>query len=179
MNSDLEITNSIKMLREGGIIVYPGETGWSLGCDLKNTEAVDAIFKSDLVEYPCILLNETGQLGKYVKELPDVVWDLVEFTSKPLQLIMNDVLNIPQSILPDKEATFRIVKDTFTKNILYKFGKPVFTAVLKNQMQPEHEKTILNKPAYIVNLRSGAKLSTENLVIIKLSNGNKIEILKK
>lgn len=179
MNSEPEVINCVKALRDGCMIVYPGETGWSLGCDFKNSDAVNAILKSPDVEYPCILLGETGQLGKYHREIPDVIWDLVEFTTKPLHLVLDNVINVPENIIENNQSVFRIARDEFTASLVRKFGKPVFTAVLKNQHQPVREKSVLNIPSYVVNLRAGSKLTTEKLVIIRLSDGGKIEFLKK
>ncbi|MBL0340521.1 MAG: Sua5/YciO/YrdC/YwlC family protein [Bacteroidetes bacterium] len=110
MNSDLEITNCVKTLRDGGIIVYPGETGWSLATDLKNIEAAQAILECDFADFKCILLHDSGLLGKYLKEAPDVLWDLVEYTSKPLQLLFENVVNVPAQLMLNNEISFRIVK---------------------------------------------------------------------
>ena len=179
MSIDLELTNCIKTLREGGIIIFPGETGWSAGCDLNNTKAVDLILQEKNNGYPAVLLNDPGKLTKYVKEIPDMLWDLIEFSNKPLHVILEKVVNVPAVLAEKEECIFSIVKDPFSLNLITKFGKPIFATVLNDQSHPSRQSTILNQPGYVVNLRLSSKSNTENLVILRLSPLGRIQFIKK
>ena len=179
MSIEHEINNCINTLRAGGIIIFPGETGWMIGCDVNNTEAVENILNLDTVEFPATLLDDSGKLTRYVKEIPDIIWDLIEFSKKPLHIILEKVVNIPSVLIHFDESTFSIVKDPFSLNLIHKFGKPVFAAVFTDQNHPSKQTIILNKPGYVVNLRVSSKANTENLVLLKLSPSGKIEFIKK
>lgn len=176
-----EITNCVQALRRGEFIFFPDETGWSIGCDAMNADLVKKILEDENYTEPALLLDESGRLNKFVKIIPDPLWDLVEFSSRPMNIILGKVVNLPPVLLNDQgETVFRIVKDAFSQIMTHKFGKPVFAAQLNDQSKPVVSTDgILNTPAYVVNLRIGAKSNPESLVIIRLSDGGRIEFIRK
>lgn len=182
MNADIEkeVSRCVQTIRDGGFIIFPSEIGWSIGCDASDEANVNAVISSSDYEYPSILLSDTGRLGKFAKTIPDAIWDLIEFTTKPLHLVVDEMINFPS--LPFREiedVAFRIVKDEFTIALTSKFGKPVFAAVLSSDSHPEKTNSILNKNCYVVNLRVSAKANPQNLVIIRLLKNEKFEIIRK
>ncbi len=176
-----EINLCVQSLRRGELIIFPDETGWSIGCDPMKTDLVQKIL--DSVDYlePVLLLDDVGRLNKFVRNIPDQIWDLVEFSERPMNIILGEVVNLPQIILKDKsETAFRIAKDSFVNILAHKFGKPVFASRLSEQSKPvagTHD--ILNSPAYVVNLRISTKINPESLVILRLSSGGRIEFIRK
>lgn len=178
---EIEINNCVKALRGGELIIFPDETGWSIGCDASRADLVTAIIKSENYSFPVLLLDEAGRLNKFVKVIPDPLWDLVEFSSRPTNIILSKVVNLPSIHLDeDGAAVFRIVKDAFCRMLTHKFGKPLFAAQLNEQVKPGKGTThILNTPAYVVNLRIAAATTPLSLVIIRLSEGSRIEFIKK
>lgn len=176
-----EINRCVQSLRRGEFIIFPDETGWSIGCDPMNDVLVKKILESDLYCEHVLLVDESGRLNKFVRNIPDPLWDLVEFSTRPMNIILADVVNIPKQILNNSgETTFRVAKDTFANILAHKFGKPVFAAQLREQTKPDtNESGILNTPAYVVNLRLGAKINPESLVILRLSSGGRIEFIRK
>lgn len=182
MNAEIEkeVLSCVQVIKQGGFALFPSEIGWSICCDASDEENVHAIAGSNNYLFQSILLNETGKLGKFVKTIPDAIWDLIEFTSKPLHLVVDQVINFPASAFREMEnVAFRIVKDEFTLALTGKFGKPVFAAALVTETHPEKTGSVMNKNCYVVNLRSGAKSNPHNLVIIRLLENEKFEIIRK
>ncbi len=179
MSVDLEIENCVKTLKAGGIIIFPNEAGWHIGCDLMNTETIENILRQNEYEYPAVLLHNPGNFNKYVSETPDVLWDLIEFNNKPMIVVLSKSVNVPGILLNSDECSFRIVKESFIFQVMSKFGKPLFGAVLKDQNHPVKQNNILNKTGYVVNLRLSPKSNPDNLVIMRLSPAGKIEFIKK
>ena len=178
---ETEITNCVSALRKGEFIFFPDETGWSIGCDAMNEKLIQKIISLDDYDDGSVLLNDPGRLNKFVKEIPDTLWDLIEFSERPLQVLLGGVVNLPASLISEsQESAFRIVKEVFPKLMVHKFGKPVFSAKCIEQSRPSVTADgILNTPAYVVNLRIGAKSNTGSLVIIRLSGGGRIEVVRK
>ncbi len=176
-----EINNCVQTLRKGSFIIFPDETGWSVGCDAMNIDLIKKIQVDDNFIAPSLLLDEPGRLNKFVKEIPDPLWDLVEFSTRPMDIILKGVVNLPSLLLnPEGETVFRVVKDPFVQIMVHKFGKPVYSAQFADQVKPPHNTvTILNTPAYVVNLRIGAKITPDALVVIRLSPGGRIEFVRK
>lgn len=176
-----EINICVQALRRGEFIIFPDETGWSIGCDALKADLIQKILGSDQYTSPALLLDEAGRLNKFIKDIPDPLWDLVEFSTRPMNIILGNVVNLPPVLLNEKgESVFRIVKDAFPQILAHKFGKPVFAAQLIDQVKPvPGDAGILNTPAYVVNLRIGAKSNPDLLVIIRLSPGGRIEFIRK
>jgi len=178
---ETEINSCVQALRRKELILFPGETGWSIGCDMTENKLVEEILSIELFQFPSLLLYDTGRLHKFVKEMPDALYDLVEFSEKPIDFCLQDVVNVPPNIKSENgEVPFRIPKDEFTHQLLYKFGKVLFTASV-----PGHDtatfnlSAILNTPVYMVNLRLSPKVNSESLVIIRMSAGGRIEFIRK
>lgn len=174
-----EIQSCVKVLREGGFIIFPNEIGWCIGCLITDSDSV-SLLASQNYDHGAVLLEDEGKLNKYVRELPDTIWDLIRFSTKPLSLLLADALNLPQPIVQESgEAMFRIPKDEFTNTLLKKAGRPIFAALLPSQLQPTRETLILNKPGFVVNLRLSQKSTPEQLVIIRLAPSGRIQFIKK
>lgn len=174
-----EIQSCVKVLREGGFVIFPNEIGWCIGCLITNSESV-AILAGQKFGYEAILLEDEGKLNKFVKALPDTIWDLIRFSTKPLSLLLSDAVNLPSQIVQETgEAMFRIPKDEFTTSLLKKAGRPIFAALLPSQQQPSRETLILNKPGFVVNLRISQKSNPDQLVIIRLAPSGRIQFIKK
>ena len=85
-----EIEKALQVLKDGGIILYPTDTIWGIGCDACNTEAVDRIFKlkgRDEAKSMIILLDTENKLPSYVREVPEIAYDLIEYAENPLTII--------------------------------------------------------------------------------------------
>lgn len=186
MHSDL--STIIDTLKNAGTIVYPTDTIWGLGCDARNEEAVAKIFsiKKRKKNSPLIvLLHDENQLFDYVKEIPDVAFDLIELSTNPLTIIFENGKNVAPSILGDDGSiAIRLCTDASCLQLLRKWRKPLVstsvnisgeTAALSlNDISPE----ILDKvdaiynADYIINASSPSQ-------IIKLDANGSVSIIRK
>jgi L-threonylcarbamoyladenylate synthase len=176
-----EINLCVQALRRKEFIIFPCETGWCLGCDLSDSSLVEKIVSIPGAEFSSILLYDTGRLHKFVKEIPETLYDLSEYSNRPIDFYLENVNNVPDCIRNIKGGVpFRISKDEFSHQLLYKFGKAVFTALLPPQMAKDKAtQMILNTPVYMVNLRISAQANPQSLVIIRMSPNGKIEFIRK
>jgi L-threonylcarbamoyladenylate synthase len=186
MNPDVtrELTHCVQTLKNGGIIIFPDETGWSIGCELAGISKVNSIIEKYPDGYNEIILDDFGRMTKYCREIPEVASNLVEYSTRPLLLQVENALNVPANLLAEKNtASFRVVKDEFVNelvNKIYSFsGKPLFAKSLHLEGNPVKEETMCGLPCYVVNLRISPALNTDSLVIVRLSDGDQIKFIKK
>ena len=126
---DREIQNCLKVLNCGGIILYPTDTIWGIGCDATNAEAVQKIYhlkqrmeRKSLI----ILLDEAEKLREYVSNVPEIAWDLLDHVETPLTIIYPEAKNLAENVVAeDCSVAIRIVKNEFCRRLIHEFGKPV------------------------------------------------------
>ena len=124
-----DIENSLKVLRNGGVILYPTDTVWGLGCDATNNEAVENIFRiksrndnKSLI----ILVDSQTMLERYVKDIPEIAFDLVEVSVTPITIIYPNAKNLASSITAaDGSVGIRVCMDTFCNELIGRFRKPI------------------------------------------------------
>ena len=106
-----EINKALKVLQDGGIILYPTDTIWGIGCDATNEEAVEKIYqikqRSD-AKSMLLLIDLPQRIPSYVQEIPEVAWDLIEYTTKPLTIIYPSVL-ITNTLIRIDESDLNII----------------------------------------------------------------------
>lgn len=129
MNKE-EVEKAVKVLRDGGVILYPTDTIWGLGCDARNSEAVKRIFeikKRKESKSLITLLGDELELQSYVREVPEIAWDLIEFSEKPLSVIYEKIHGLSSNVLAeDGSAAIRIVKNgSPCSNLLKAFRGPL------------------------------------------------------
>ena len=189
MSFSSEIVNAIKVLSEGGIILYPTDTIWGIGCDATNDEAVKKIFllkKRSESKSMIVLLDQESKLLSYVKQVPEVAWDLIEFAEKPMTIIYDGAKNIaPHVIAEDGSVGIRVTKDEFCKRLIGKFRKPIVStsANISGKDVPEGfekiDPAIISGVDYVVNLRQNEKNNSSASTIIKLGLHGEIKIIRK
>lgn len=125
------VNEALSSLRQGGVLLFPTETGWCLGADARSAAAVgklDALAPPTSIDAHTLLIAEIGHLSQYVAQVPDVAWDWVEFSEKPLTLIYPKGKNVPDAALtPDGGIAIRLLRDEFARNLVYRFGRGVLT----------------------------------------------------
>jgi L-threonylcarbamoyladenylate synthase len=97
-----EVAKAFKIIQDGGIILYPTDTIWGIGCDATNTEAIQKIYRlkqRDEAKSMIILLDTDNKLQSYISEVPDIAYDLIEFAENPLTLVMPGAKNISPAII--------------------------------------------------------------------------------
>jgi L-threonylcarbamoyladenylate synthase len=124
-----QIKNCLKVLEEGGIILYPTDTIWGIGCDATNPDAVLKIYRlKQRLERKSliILLDKSEMLRHYVSNIPAIAWDLLEKIETPLTIIYPEAKNLANNVVAeDGTIAIRIVKNEFCIKLIEEFGKPV------------------------------------------------------
>ena len=120
--------NLIDTLKSGGTILYPTDTIWGLGCDATNVDAVQKIFeikKRDRSKSVIILVESEKRLQDLV-EVPEVAWEIMDLSEKPVTLIYDDPKGLPKELLAeDGSIGIRLVKDNYLKKFIGKLNKPL------------------------------------------------------
>lgn len=127
MTQEEDIRNAVKVLREGGIILYPTDTVWGIGCDATNAEAVARVYKikhrNDSKALIC-LVDSDARLQRYVRNVPAVAWDLLDAATKPTTVILDGAVNLASNLIAeDGSIALRITKEPFSHELCYRFQK--------------------------------------------------------
>ena len=124
-----DLKQALLILRNGGVILYPTDTIWGLGCDATNAEAVKRIFEikqREDVKSMLVLIENQNMLNSYVREIPEVAWQLIEVADKPLTIIYPGAKNMASNLIaPDGSVGIRITTETFTEHLIQQFRRPV------------------------------------------------------
>jgi len=124
-----EVAKALKIIQDGGIILYPTDTIWGIGCDATNTDAIKKIFalkQRDEAKSMIVLLDTENKLESYVQEVPSIAYDLIEYAENPLTLVMPGAKNIsPALIANDGSVGIRIAKHNFCQQLIQRLRKPL------------------------------------------------------
>ena len=182
-----ELDNAVKILKSGGIILYPTDTVWGIGCDATNRESVERISKlkkRGKDKSFIILVDSLEMLMKYVKEIPEPVRKLVN-TKAPLTIVYPNVTGIASNVMAgDGSVGIRITSDEYCRKLIGMLKKPLVStsANISGEAVPdsfdEIFEPILSGVDYIVNLRRDEKTSSQLSKIIKFSTGSEIEVIR-
>ena len=184
-----DLKQAIRVMKEGGIILYPTDTIWGIGCDATNTEAVRRIYKlknrSDSKSM-LILLDHEGRLERYVSEVPPIAYELIEVSDKPLTIIFPAAKNLAQNLIADDGSIgIRITSEAFSQNLVTGLGKPVVStsANLSGEPSPQNfdqiAEAVKNGVDYIVEYRQNDPSRSTPSSIILLGTGGQIRIIRK
>lgn len=187
MHDDLK--KAVEVLKSGGVILYPTDTIWGIGCDATNDEAVQRIYKIKKREDSksmLVLMENTALLERYVDDVPEVAWDLVEITTTPLTVIYQNAKNLAPNLIPkDGSIGIRFTKEEFTSQLLQRFRRPIVStsANISGEKSPaffhEISDEIKTQVDYIVKFRQEDTTPSQPSSIIKLGSGGRIDIIRK
>ena len=176
------------MLRAGGVILYPTDTVWGLGCDATNEEAVKRIFeikKRTDVKAMLVLVDSATRIQGYVDEVPDMAWELIDVSEKPLTIIYPEAKNLAKNLLAeDKSIGIRVTKETFSKTLCERYRKPLVSTSANVSGEPtpanfsKISDEIKSAVDYVVNFRQNETSAPKPSSIIKLGKGNVIQIIR-
>ncbi len=185
----IEIKNCISVLKSGGTILYPTDTIWGIGCDATNEQAVEKIFaiKNRIASKSLIVLvNDNAMLNKYVKTVPAMAWDILQYTTKPTTIIYPNGMNVAKNVLADDGSiAIRMIKETFCNKLIYQFKKPIVSTSANVSGEPspsaffEISDDIYKGVDYVVKLRQREKKNATTSSIIKIEVNGEIKIIRK
>lgn len=179
----LDINKSLEVLRNGGTFLYPTDTIWGLGCDATNTEAVKKIYDIKNREDNkslIVLVDEISRLESYIDEIPEVVFQLIEYTEKPLTLVLEGARYLAENVVnkEDNSIGVRVVKDPFCKELIFRFRKPIVStsANISGEQAPTHfdeiSEQIKNQVDYTVEHRQDDySIANPSGIILVRKNG--------
>lgn len=182
------VIETINVLKKGGVILYPTDTIWGLGCDATNESAVSAIYatkKRDESKSMLILVDSLEMLKMYVDNIPDVAYKLLEVAKTPLTIIYPKGKNLATNLLAsDGSIGVRIVKNDFCLEMIKGFGKPVVStsANLAGKKTPLGYFDIANEVKiaadFIVPLKLEELSTSTSSNIIKVKKNGQIEVIR-
>jgi len=188
MDINQEIHNAYEILKEGGIILYPTDTVWGIGCDATNPEAVAKIYKlKKRVESQnmIVLMNGDKMMHNVFSDIPEVAWQIIELSDNPTTIILDKPRNVAANLIAaDNTLGIRIVKEPFCFKLLERLKKPLVSTSANISGQPtpksfkEINAEIIKGVDYVVNLhheKIGGKPST----IIKLTSDSQVKVIRK
>ncbi len=184
-----EVANAFKVIQDGGIILYPTDTIWGIGCDATNTEAVKKIYRlkqRDEAKSMIILLDTENKLQSYVTEVPEVAYDLINYAENPLTLVMPGARNIsPALISNDGSIGVRIVKHQFCEQLIQRMRKPLVStsANISGKPSPQYfsqiDQEIIEGVDYVVDIDQHSMEIKNPSTIMRLEPNGTFVFLRK
>lgn len=184
-----EVNKAFNVLKNGGIILYPTDTIWGIGCDPTDAIAVEKIIKlkgRSEDKSMIILLDTVNKLQSYVNEVPEIAYDLIEFSENPLTIIYSGAKNLAPNVpAEDGSIGIRIVKHQFCEQLLQRFRKPIVStsANLSGQIPPasfdDISEEIIKGVDYIVNYEQNTISDKRPSTIMKLEPGGRFSFIRR
>ena len=184
-----EIKKAIEVLKSGGVILYPTDTVWGIGCDATNAAAVQRVFeikKRVDTKAMLVLVDSAARVQSYVEEVPEMAWELIELTDKPLTIIYPNAKNLAKNLVAeDNSIGIRVTCESFSKSLCERFRRPIVSTSANvsgaetpknfSKISPE----IISAVDYVVSYRQSEKSEPMPSSIIKLGVGNLFQIIRK
>src|SRR5690606_22763359 len=190
LNSDIEaeIVKSLSVLRSGGVILYPTDTIWGIGCDATDDQAVEKIFriknrpeKKSMI----VLIASSRDILKYVAAPPPEIWDLIENTPTPLTIIFPGGIGFaPRLIDEEGNVAIRVVQYEFGRHLIRRFRKPLVSTSANISGKPftesfaQSDREIIDNVDYAVNFRREDTEKKKPSKIIRLEKSGKITVIR-
>ncbi len=184
-----DIKKACEVLRKGGVILYPTDTIWGIGCDATNEDAVKRVYeikKRDDSKSMLVLMENPVKLQNYIADVPDIAWDLIDLADKPLTIIYDGARNLAANLIAeDGSVGIRITSEPFSAELCKQFRKPIVStsANLSGETSPSNFREIpeeIKKAVdYIVTYRQKDKSKAQPSGIVKLSKNGTINIIRK
>ncbi len=184
-----EINNALEVLKNGGVILYPTDTVWGLGCDATNEEAVakvNAIKGRSADKSLIILLENENKLQSYVTEIPEVAYELIEYAENPMTIVFSGAKNLAKNVInSDGTIGIRVVKHDFCEQLLQRFRKPIVSTSANISGEPtpkffdEISEEVKDAVDYIVDFDQENRTVKKPSTIIKLGPSGQFEFIRK
>ena len=189
MKTEDDIRNAVEVMRKGGVILYPTDTVWGIGCDATNAEAVARVYeikkRADSKALIC-LVDSDARLQRYVKKVPNVAWELFDCADKPTTVILDGAVNLaPNLIAEDGSIALRITQEAFSKQLCYRFQKAIVSTSANISGEPTAQnycdisQEIIDAVDYVCWTRRQEHKPHKPSSIIKLGLGGEVEIIRK
>ena len=186
---DADIRAAIDVMKRGGTILYPTDTIWGIGCDATNPEAVRKVFeikqREDSKALIC-LVDSPGRLQRYVRNVPDVAWDIIDLATKPTTIILNGAAGLaPNLLAEDGSVGLRVTSEVFSYSLCYRFQKAIVSTSANISGQPAPQTfadisdEIKNAVDYVCLSRQRDTSRHEPSSIIKLTPSGEVTVIRR
>ena len=192
MTREEDIRNAVETMRKGGVILYPTDTVWGIGCDATNVEAVKRVYeikpRDDSKALIC-LVDSDARMQRYFRHVPDVAWQLVdslkEGDAKPTTLILDGAVNLAENLIAeDGSVGIRITNEPFSKELCYRFQKAIVSTSANISGEPaaqnycDIDPRILEAVDYVCWSRRQEHKPHTPSSIIRLRENGEVEIIR-
>jgi L-threonylcarbamoyladenylate synthase len=194
MKQEDDIKNAVECMRKGGVILYPTDTVWGIGCDATNAEAVKRVYeikqRDDSKALIC-LVDSDARMQRYFRNVPDVAWQLIDIlkeaeNAKPTTLILDGAINLaPNLIAEDGSLGVRITNEPFSKELCYRFQKAIVSTSANISGEPaaqnycDIDQRILDAVDYVCWSRRQEHKPHTPSSIIKLKENGEVTVIRK
>ena len=189
MTREEDIRKAVDVMRKGGVILYPTDTVWGIGCDATNEEAVRKVYgikqRDDSKALIC-LVDSDARLQRYVRDVPDVAWQIIDCCDRPTTLILDGAVNLaPNLIAEDGSIGIRITQEPFSKELCYRFQKAIVSTSANISGEPaaqnycDIDPRVLEAVDYVCWSRRQEHKPHTPSSIIKLGRGGEVTIIRK
>ena len=193
MTREEDIRRAVETMRKGGVILYPTDTVWGIGCDATNAEAVRRVYeikqRDDSKALIC-LVDSDVRLQRYFRTVPDVAWQLIdslkETEARPTTLILDGAVNLAENLIADDGSVgIRITQEPFSKELCYRFQKAIVSTSANISGEPaaqnycDIDPRIIEAVDYICWSRRQEHKPHTPSSIIKLKDNGEVTIIRK
>jgi L-threonylcarbamoyladenylate synthase len=188
MDYQEDLNNAVEVLRNGGLILYPTDTIWGIGCDATNKESVKKVYelkKRADSKSMLVLVEHDVRLNSYVQEVPEMAYDLIEISVKPLTIIYPEGKNLaPNLLAEDGSIGIRVTTEAFSRSLCQKFRKPLVSTSANVSGEPspcnfgEISDEIIRGVDYVVRFRQDEVNNPVPSGIIKLDVDGKVKVIR-
>lgn len=189
MKREEDILKAVEVMKKGGVILYPTDTVWGIGCDATNFEAVKRVYeikqREDSKALICLVDSEV-RLQRYSRDVPDVALDLLTLATKPTTVILDGVTNLANNLYAeDGSVGIRITKEEFSKQLCYRMQKPIVSTSANISGEPAAQnycdisEELLAAVDYVCESRRNERTPHSPSSIIKLTKDGQVTIIRK
>jgi L-threonylcarbamoyladenylate synthase len=193
MTREEDIKQAVETMRKGGVILYPTDTVWGIGCDATNVDAVRRVYeikqREDSKALIC-LVDSDARMQRYFRNVPDVAWQLIDglkdSDAKPTTLILDGAINLADNLIAeDGSVGMRITNEPFSKELCYRFQKAIVSTSANISGEPaaqnycDIDPRILEAVDYVCWSRRQEHKPHTPSSIIKLKENGEVTIIRK
>lgn len=188
MKIEEDIKNAVEVMKKGGVILYPTDTVWGIGCDATNEEAVAKIYKIKRREESkamICLVDSDNRIQRYVRNVPEVAWDVMNLATKPTTVILDGANGLaPNLVAEDGSIAMRITKEEFSKELCFRMQKPVVSTSANISGEPAAQnyrdisEEILAAVDYVCFTRRNEHKPHQPSSIIRLKPDGEVTIIR-
>ncbi len=188
MDYSEDIKKAVEVMKKGGVILYPTDTVWGIGCDATNAEAVAKIYKIKRREESkamICLVDSDNRVQRYVRDVPEVAWDVMTLATKPTTVILDGADGLASNLIAeDGSIAIRITREEFSKELCYRMQRPIVSTSANISGEPAAQnyrdisEEILNAVDYVCKSRRNEHKPHQPSSIIRLRKDGEVTIIR-